>query len=359
MRCGAVLAGEGRPQEKRGFAAAPDENRFLPYLSTIFPHLPRASLRTFRLALLAGTVVVVALALGRLFPVALVAAAVLVPLLTVLYLYDVDLYEDEPVRVIALTMIWGAIAGIATTLVINEFAPSGFDIVLGDSSDTTLWRGIVQPLASTVFMVAGPLVLLPYRRFNDILDGATFGAASAVAFIGASVITNSFDLFDEGFRPVGRIWPWVARLLELGIAMPLLAAGAIGAVAGAFWLRYRAPVRDRAALGILSSPFVALPVAAAFLILAALAEIHLETTLALIVIFALAVGAMVWLRHVIHLGLLQEAAEIEIGPPITCANCGNETPKHTFCSTCGVSLAALPKERQDAPQPPREPQTAP
>jgi hypothetical protein len=49
------------------------------------------------------------------------------------------------------------------------------------------------------------------------------------------------------------------------------------------------------------------------------------------------------MRLLIHLGLLQEAAEIEIGAPVTCPECGATTPHHTFCVTCGIALRALPR----------------
>ena len=55
--------------------------------------------------------------------------------------------------------------------------------------------------------------------------------------------------------------------------------------------------------------------------------------------------ALIWLRRIIHLGLLQESLEIEIGPDIACANCGKPTPSHSYCGECGVSLRALPKSR--------------
>ena len=44
------------------------------------------------------------------------------------------------------------------------------------------------------------------------------------------------------------------------------------------------------------------------------------------------------LRRALHLGLVEEAAEVEIGPPIVCANCGAPTARHTFCGNCGIAL---------------------
>ena len=54
-----------------------------------------------------------------------IQAAALVPLLTILYLYDVDEYEDEPLRVVAVTILWGAAAGIGVGLLGRHIAPSG------------------------------------------------------------------------------------------------------------------------------------------------------------------------------------------------------------------------------------------
>ena len=206
-----------------------------------------------------------------------------------------------------------------------------------------LGRGVLVPLASGLAMLAGPLVLLPYRKFNDVLDGATFGATAAVAFTGALVISQGADLFTGGLRPPGDSLPWIVRLLSLGIASPLIAAGVIGATSGAFWLRYRAPLRDRERLGLVGQPVVATIVALLVLIAAAIGQQLLPFLPALLWQAFLAIIALVWLRAVIHLGLLQEAAEIPIGSPITCPHCGRMTPAHSFCGNCGASLRAVPK----------------
>src|SRR5439155_7575482 len=133
------------------------------------------------------------------------------------------------------------------------------------------------PLLATALMLVGPLILLPNRKFNDVLDGATFGGASAVTFAGALVITQSYSfLSSAGLHPVGTVGFWVIRLLEFAVGVPVLAAGAIGAAAGAFWLRYRAPVRDRAALGLLGRPQAAVAAAAILLLLGSLAQVYLS-----------------------------------------------------------------------------------
>jgi hypothetical protein len=362
VRCGNPL-GQERAQAgaaRDRYAAAPEERATsVRLVSTVFPALPREEIRTFQLALVGGTILVVALALLGFFPVAIVAAAILVPLLVVLYIYDVDVYENEPVRVIALTFLWGAITGALFAFTLDRLFPTDALSAVGGAiaggtaggAGFPVARAIVAPLVAIVLMVAGPLVLLPYRRFNDVLDGATFGVASGVAFVGAQTLVSAIDLFEAGIRPVGEVLPWVVRLLSLGVAMPIIAAGAIGGLAGVAWLRYRAPVRDRNALGPFGQPLVAAVVAIVLMVGAAIAVealgriviAGLEGLVSLAVMVMLAVVALVWLRRIIHLGLLQESRENAIGEPIACPNCGKQTPYHTFCGHCGVSLAALPK----------------
>ncbi|HEX8098750.1 MAG TPA: hypothetical protein VF660_00940 [Actinomycetota bacterium] len=312
----------------------------------------------FRISLVLGVAVIVVLAVAGLFPVALIAAAILIPLITVLYLYDVDLYEDEPLRVIAFTMAWGVVTGILVGLVARAMTPSAGAALGATTGSRALKEGLLIPIIAVVVMLAGPLILLPYRKFNDVLDGATFGAASAVSFAGALVITEAVGFLGAGLRPIGAVWPWLFRLLALGVAIPILYAGSIGSASAAFWLRYRAPARDRSVLGALGHPVSAVLLAAALVVAGSVLEVLLSPLLSLLCLIVLDAVALVWLRRVIHLGLLEEAAEKELGPEIACPNCGQATPSRGFCVNCGVSLVALPKARAGA-SPPTAAETMP
>lgn len=345
--CGDPLSDEygvaARREKRRRFRAAPDEPaRTVAIISTLFPRLPRAEMRVFRLALLIGTLIVVGLTLLGFFPVALVAAAVLVPLLMVLYLWVVDIYEDEPLSVIAGTMLWGAAAGIVAGIVLRGL-PTGTQLG-GVRLELVLIGGVAVPIFEAALMLAGPLLLLSVRRFNDVLDGATFGAASAVSFTGALLIVQSLPVLGSGLRPQGDPLPWVVQLVSLGILQPVIAAGSIGAVTAAFWLRYRAPAADRNRLGMLGVPLVALVCGLALVVAAGLAKAALALVPATVVLALLAAIALLWLRRVLHLGLQQESREITITRSIHCPNCGRLTPEHTFCGHCGISLRALPRK---------------
>jgi hypothetical protein len=284
-------------------------------ISTLFPHLPRDSHRDYRLALGLGTVAVVVLAVLRLFPVALIAAALLLPLLVALYLVDVNVYEDEPVWALSLTMGWGAITGVGFGLLALAVAPSTASVVVNGTSQYLFVQGVVLPFCGFFVLLLGPLVLLRYQHFNAVLDGVTFGASTGAAFSGAEAITYGAHLIGAGLRPGGAVLPWIWRLLSLGLGMPIVIMGAAAAACAALWLRYRAPARDAEALGALGHPAVALPVAGLLVAGAAIGETFLSAGGWLIWLAAFDLVAISLLARAIHVGLLEEEAARNAGGP--------------------------------------------
>jgi ribosomal protein L32 len=331
---------------RRAFAAAPAESVLRPTIvSTIFPQLPRPSMAVFRRCLALGVGTVLVLGLAKLYPVALIAGAVLLPLLVVLYMIDVNVFEEQSLPVLGGTLAWGLITGALAAVIAKSTSPSGTEVFVSGNGGLILPRGILLPVLSVVLILLGPLWLLRYPRFSTVLDGATFGAASASAFVGAEVIVQALSALSHGLRPPGSIVPWLVQLAIIAIAVPLVTMAAMSATAGALWLKIRAPIRDRSALGRLGSPYVAVPLGAVLLVLAAIVQLTVASGLALAIIAVLAIVALLWLRQVIHVGLLEEALLIEDAPIIACANCGHRTRRGTFCESCGIALAALPASR--------------
>src|SRR3954451_25050859 len=282
---------QGRPESlsgvRRAFAAAPNESVLRPSIvSTIFPQLPKPDMVAFRASLALGAATVVLLGALKLYPIALIAAAIMVPALAILYFYDVNVYEDSPASVIALTLVCGAVGGVATALLAKALLPTGAAIFTESDGDKVLVRGVVLPLISVALILVGPLILMRRKHFDDVLDGATFGAASAVAFTGAEVIIQALDAFDGGLRPGGDVLPWLARLMSIAVALPVLTMTVMGAAAGALGLRYRARIRDRSALGRLGKPAIAIPAAALMLVAGAIAQAVLPVGVALVVLAA-------------------------------------------------------------------------
>jgi hypothetical protein len=312
-------------------------------VSTLFPQLPRDSQPSYRLALGFGTAAVVVLAILGLFPVALIAAALLLPVLVVLYLVDVNSYEEEPVWAMSLTIGWGAAAGVGFGLLALAAAPSAASVIVNGTSQYLVLQGLVLPFCGFFVLLLGPLILLRYQRFNQVLDGVTFGVSAAAAFSCAQAITYGAHLIGDGLQPGGAVLPWIWRLLSWALGMPILTMGAAAAACAALWLKYRAPARDAGALGPLGHPAVALPLAGLLVMGGAVGETFLPAGGWLIWLAAFDLVAISLLRRSIHIGLLEESSETPIGGDIVCPNCGHVTAQHTFCGHCGVSLQALPK----------------
>ena len=284
-------------------------------ISTLFPRLPQDSHWSYRLALGLGSAAIVVLAALRLFPVALIAAALLLPLLVALYLVDVNTYGDEPVWALSLTMGWGAVAGVGFGLLALAVAPSAASVIVNGTSQYLLVQGLVLPFCGFFVLLLGPLILLRYQHFNAVLDGVTFGASTGASFSGAQAITYSAHLIGAGLRPGGAVLPWVWRLLSLGLGMPIVVMGAAAAVCAALWLRYRAPARDAQALGVMGRPAVALPLGGLLVAGAAVGETFLSAGGWLVWLLVFDLVALSLLARTIHVGLLEESAATGAGGP--------------------------------------------
>ena len=336
IRCGNPLSGGSR-----GFAAAPHERTAVPSLiPTLFPHLPRADLGTFRIALALGLGAVGVLAVARFYPVAVGVGAAIVPVLTWLYLDDVDVYEEEPIWLAGIMAASGAVGGV----IAGFFAQAASSSALGEvTTNDALFRGIAIPTIAMAIGAIGPLAYLGLHRFNDVLDGVSFGAVAGAALSGALLLSSSTHLLSSGLRPVGAVGPWLADLAQMSLLLPVVFASAMGGALAALWLRLRAPMPERRALGPLGSPAYATLLALLMVWSASLSRLYLDVYVSLVLVALIAVVGIVWLRFTIHLGLVQEASEIEITGDVTCPNCRAVTPRHSFCANCGVSLRALPK----------------
>jgi ribosomal protein L32 len=348
VRCGAPQDGHQGPSRHRTqFAAAPSQRRLAPWLvSTLFPHLPRHAERAFHLALGAGVVIVAGLAIGGLYPVALLSAALLMPVLTGLYFFDVDVGGGEPLWAWMLTFGWGAAVGAGAGLISRWAAPGSSALLDRASAFHAVVGGIALPAGALLASLAGPALLLRRPRFRTALDGATLCAAGASTCAALQAAVTGIGVLAGGVRPAGALAPWVERLLALGVATPVLMMSAGGGAGAALWLRYRAPVKDRRALGRLGSPAAAVALGCLLVAAGAVGETVLPAGGWLAWLVLLDLAAIVLLRRAIHIGLLEEAAERPIGPEIVCANCGQPTPQHAFCARCGVSQAALPRHHQ-------------
>ena len=340
--CGAHLpsASTGR---HHAFAAVPAEHvAHLSIISTLFPHLPHRRGGAFRWALIAGGAAVLVLAALHLFAPATVAAIFLLPVLYLLYLYEVEVYESEPWLVIGATMVAGAALGYVFTSY-SGAAASRLSLT-GDRDAGFVLAGVAIPVIAQALMLVGPLFLYLFRgaRFREPLDGLTFGAASALGFTLTSSLTAFWPLISGPLVASGAPLDWSLRLLRVGILVALVNASTTGLIAAAVWLqRYD---RRRAGrpwtTGILPTLLVAVGTQLALGMLSfALSDLVAEVAIRALITAAL----LLYVRLVIHQALLVEGAEHEIGPEAPCPECHRMVPTMAFCPACGAARAAGPK----------------
>src|ERR1700693_666581 len=114
--CGAHLT-SASVMRRHAFAAVPSESvAHLSVITTLFPHLAHRRGGAFRWALLAGGAAVVLLAVLQLFAPATAVATFLLPALYLLYLYEVEVYENEPWLVMRVTMVGGGGVGFGLSV---------------------------------------------------------------------------------------------------------------------------------------------------------------------------------------------------------------------------------------------------
>ena len=211
-------------------------------VTSLMPLASGAAPQTYRWALALGLLIpVVAGALGYL-AFAFVAAALLVPAIYIVYMYDVNQWEDQPLPVVLGAVGVAAALGVGFTylwhagLLGGEAAPVDF----GEGTAGIRWTSLLVlvllvPIVSEALKQVGPLFLATRPRFDDMIDALTFGVAAGAAYAAAETIVVNRELFssfghvdnaDAGF--------WVSLILSAAIVKPIVYGAATG-IALAAW----------------------------------------------------------------------------------------------------------------------------
>jgi hypothetical protein len=213
-------------------------------ISTILPHSNREVADNYRWALLASTVLVVFLTLLGLLPMAIIAAAFAVPLVYLIYIYDVNLWEDSPAPVVvALFLVTGLLATVVSLLFFRWAFDEQFFALLGASragQGTSVPIGpllifaVLLPVLAEVVKNIGPVWLASQPRFDDMIDGLTFGIAAGTAYAAAETLVAFAPVFGAGFRTTSGIANWIPIILNLMIVKSLIYGTATGIAVAVF-----------------------------------------------------------------------------------------------------------------------------
>lgn len=351
-RCGAELVGPRRFRHillrPREFAVAPGEPITLPVVvSSLFPHLARSARNPFRLALLVFAVGLAVFGLLR-EPGPLVTLAALgLPLLFVLYLWQSGVLRDMPRGHFAIPVIAGAALGLGWVLLTGGLIASSYGMPMsaGFVLDHVISVGLGLTVGGALVMVLPAVfVRLSAPSDRESLDGFVVGALSALSFTGTSTLTDLAPQFVSGLfdnaRPPG-LWE---EAVVYGIAVPVTAAAGGGLIGLMLWFRpgpraRRHPRRIQAAL-VLSTAAVLLLYVAVWLVYAA----RLPYIQGALLQLELAVPAVLVLRAGMQMALLHEQHEPVTGEPWLCVHCERVVPEMDFCPACGAATQASSRE---------------
>ncbi|HET6940014.1 MAG TPA: PrsW family glutamic-type intramembrane protease [Nocardioides sp.] len=357
-----LSAGAGAGGERRqSYALQPGEPvASFNLVTSLMPLASGSAPQTYRWALGVGILIpVVAGALGFL-AFAFVAAAVVVPAIYVVYLYDVNQWEDEPLGVVLLAMGAAAALGVGFTflwhagILDSNISSMSFD---GNDAGGIRWSSLLVlvllvPIIGEVLKEVGPLVLASRPKFDDMIDGLTFGVASGAAFAAAETIVVNRGLFgDFGHIDSPNAGFWVSLILSAAVVKPIVYGAATGiAVASYSGLGAGYDGFKPAYFRGLAEALIANIAFQAGLFFSARLEGTTGAVVGLVWGALIAVALVVRLRYLLHFAVLEAALEAATtGGELKdtahgtayCPSC--EMPLlrgANFCVACGTSVRA-------------------
>ena len=305
-------------------------------------HLGHHKIHEFRWAFIAGLAGILVLYLAGLITAAILVSAFLVPVLYLIYLYEAQVYRDEPATVLGFTLGGGIAVGILVTLferiiynplqyIGNPFGNAGINI--GGLLIVGLLLPVVQEAVKPL-----PAFFLPNRKdFPETVDGLVFGVAAGLGFslaealIGFSSVLTSLPAHTAPGN-------WIYDLTTLAVFQPLLQGSATGMIVATIW-RYR-----RGRLGGREIGGIAMAVIA-HIAFSAGTQLMKETgvnALFILIWQAAIVGALlIYIRYLLHHALLEEAAHMGYAETV-CPSCHMHIVASGFCPNCGMALTAAP-----------------
>ena len=346
-RCGAH---QGTPEEVGNartrvhrYAAHPAEHVAQPSIvTTLFPHLGHTKVHEFRWALITGLAGVLILWLAGLVTAAILVSAFLVPVLYLVYLYEAQVYRDEPAVVLGFTVGGGVVVGLVVTLLVhavynpftynpNPLGPRTVNI------GAILLLGLLVPLVQEAVKPL-PAIFLPNRTdFPETVDGLVFGVAAGLGFGLAETLIN-FSSALTSLPPHVPPGNWIFSLATIAVLQPLLQGSATGMVVATVWRLRLGMLGGREIGGVVMAVLAHVAFSGGGLLLAQTAINPL-----LIVIWQAAVvgSLLVYVRYVLHHALLEEAAHMGFAETV-CPNCHMHIVASGFCPNCGMALTAAP-----------------
>jgi hypothetical protein len=319
------------------YAVHPGEHLAHPSIvSTMFPHLPSDRQHEFRWGLLAGLAAVVGLVAGGLVVTAIFAAAVLVPVLYLVYLYETQVYRDEPLTVVLSTLGAGAALAVVTLIVADHVIPTSSPLQIGRDLGAVLAGTVLLPVVEEILKPIPAFVLRGVRRFDETVDGLAFGVAVGLGFAAAETIKQFYRViaFHQTHSTAGG---WLYPLLSAAVLTPVMQGSCTGLVTASLWKKGR-----RRALYALAVP-LALAGHIGFTYVSWLIA-HNGADQLTVLVWQAGVDAalLVAIRVLLHRSLIEEAHDLGF-QTLSCPHCHRSVEAAAFCPHCGATTSTGPR----------------
>jgi hypothetical protein len=345
--CGAHLVHRGRRGSQRlhAYAAFPDEPVLrLSVVTSLFPHLSHRAKAPFRIAFAVFGVLLVIFSLAGTSAPLIAVSALSVPLLFLVYVWEVDPYEGSFLPPTFLCLLLGAGLGAGWAIVGGSYVDKALIPSLSPSltNHSALVAAIAVPAIGQLLACVPMVVVRALQRGPiESLDGFVAGATGALGFTLAATIDLMSPWLSNGQLTHESFLANITQVILRGVTLPLITALATGFIGMAFWTK-SGPRAMASRSRWLTSPGLALALALVVQVGLGFTDIAALSDAVLVGIHLAALGVLTLAMRVgLHHVLLHEALDVRIGSPRVCPSCSHLVPAMAFCPQCGVAERAV------------------
>jgi RsiW-degrading membrane proteinase PrsW (M82 family) len=340
--CGAHQGGETHPNPKSRhthYAAHPGEHVFQPgVFTTIFPHLGARKVHEFRWVFIGVVVGIFILFFAGLITAAICVSILGLPFLYLLYLYEAQVYKEEPLPVLGLLVVGAIGLGILVTWGTDHLITTQDKFSVSVTGGSLIVIGVLIPLIQEAAKPF-PALLLRFRpAFRDeTMDGLVFGIAAGLGFgVGESFVRFSNVLTNLPVHTTPS--NWIYPLLTTAILLPLMQGTATGLICAALW-RFALGRGDALAM------LAIITALGGHILFSTITQVFINHGWSQVIIIAwqalVVVVLIVVMRILLHTALVEEAKTLTPAERF-CAHCHKTVLAEGFCPSCGGALTAVP-----------------
>ena len=347
---------------RKSFAARPDEPvASFALISSIMPRGAGQRPQTYRIALTIALVVALIAAIFGAMPIAVLVAAFAVPVVYIVYIYDVNLWDDEPIIVTGLAFFLTGVLTVGFTILwtyLRGPVPYGTTTYEGSLSAAPtvgafLLVALVVPIVGEAIRQIGPVLLASRPEFDDLMDGLTFGVISGVSYSCFDTLTRHWDLLTGGLQSQDP-GLWVSLIFLEGFVKPMIIGTASGIAVAEFSGLGRGydGFTPRYFRGVGEAILANAAYQAGTYLFSFVGNATLGVVLSIFWGLIILAILILRVRNVLHAGLMEAALERSaraagVGPTSElqfCAQCEMPLLDHAaFCNACGTAVRVQPK----------------